>query len=57
MEHYPYSSYRYYKLNQTPRYYFIDTSILPTLFKIPEQQTNEYLCEFTETTQENGALV
>ena len=49
MEHYPYSSYRYYKLKQSPRYSFIDTAILQTFFKMPEQQTNEHLCEFTES--------
>lgn len=48
MEHYPYSSYRYYKYNQLPPYSFIDTTLLMTLFKLPTEQTNQHLCEFTE---------
>ena len=48
MEHYPYSSYRYYKYDQLPPYSFIDTTLLTTLFKLQTEQTNQYLCEFTE---------
>lgn len=48
IEHYPYSSYRYYKANAQPPYPYVDLNYLPTLFKLQEQQTNSYFCEFTE---------
>lgn len=48
MEHYPYSSYQYYKTNEKSPFAFVDTAYLKTLFKLVEQQTNEYLCYFTE---------
>mgnify|MGYP003367570016 CR=1 FL=1 len=48
MEHYPYSSYRFYKLNEPPQYQFLNLTILPSLFKKTVHQTNDYLCAFTE---------
>lgn len=48
LEHYPYSSYQYYKTKEPPPYPYVDITYLPTLFKLEEKQTTDYLCQFTE---------
>ncbi|RUL56542.1 MULTISPECIES: transposase [Lysinibacillus] len=51
MEHYPYSSYRYYKTKLPSPYLFVDTDYLPSLFlRIPQQRSKSYLafCENEE---------
>lgn len=48
IDDYPYSSNQYYKSNLKSPYAFLDTAQLPTYFKLPTQQTTEYLCHFTE---------
>ena len=52
MEHYPHSSYALYKGNKPSPYIFIDTSILPTYFTLPEQRNFRFLCAFTEGLEE-----
>lgn len=48
MEHYPYSSYQYYKMNKSSPYPFLNTDILIQSFPFVSQRTLEYFCTYTE---------
>ncbi|WP_456277579.1 transposase [Bacillus sp. AK128] len=48
MEHYPYSSYKFYKNIQPINYFFFNDTDVIRCFNLPEQQTLEHYCLYIE---------
>lgn len=51
IEDYPYSSYPFYKKKTPLSYSFLNLTLLPSLFKLPRQQSLSYYYLFTEQQQ------
>ncbi len=53
MEHYPYSSFQFYKNNQSPNFPYMTTTLLPTCMPVFSKQTLEDYCLFCEQDDED----
>lgn len=51
MEDYRYSSYQFYKKNNSPSYSFINLKDLPTSIYLPDEKNFSHYCEYVETEE------